>query len=111
MRQEWPALGLRTVFPEEHGGLAGLRGPLIGRDREMHFLHDAYARLETDERGYIVTVFGPPGSGKTRLADEFVSSLGSARVRRGRCLPYGEGITYYPMMLLLRADAGILPTD
>ena len=109
--ETWLALEVSSAVPEEHRGLPGLRAPLIGRDREMRFLNEAYARLETDERPYMVTVFGPPGAGKTRLADEFAASLSGVRVRRGRCLPYGEGITYYSLMLLLRADAGILPTD
>lgn len=109
--EAWPALGVTTALPEEHRGVPGLRAPLIGREKEMRFLHDAYARLANDERAYMVTVFGSPGSGKTRLADDFVSSLAGVRVLRGRCLPYGEGITYYPLMVLIRADAGILPAD
>jgi len=110
-QETWPALEISTALPEEHRGLPGLWAPLIGRDREIRFLHEAFARSETDDRAYMVTIFGQPGSGKTRLADEFVSSLGKVRVRRGRCLSYGEGVTYYPLMLVIRADAGILPSD
>ncbi len=107
----WRAEALLTDVPDQHRGLEGMRAPLIGRDRELRLLREAYARIEGESRAYLVTVFGPAGSGKSRLIDEFVATLGTAQVRRGRCLPYGDAITFYPLLLILRADAGIEPKD
>jgi len=107
----WPAEALVSNVPEPRRGLAGLRSPLIGREREMGLLRDAYSGVRDRGKAYLVTVFGPAGSGKSRLAEEFLASIGAAPVRRGRCLPYGEAITFYPLQLILRADAGIEPDD
>ena len=107
----WSAESLVTDVPDQHRGLEGMRAPLIGRDRELRILHENYGRLVGESRAYLVTVFGPAGSGKSRLVEEFAASLGDARVLRGRCLPYGEAITFYPVQLVLRADAGIVPDD
>jgi class 3 adenylate cyclase/tetratricopeptide (TPR) repeat protein len=107
----WRAEALLTDVPDQHRGIEGLRAPLIGRDRELRLLQEAYARIEGESRAYLVTVFGPAGSGKSRLIDEFVATLGAAQVRRGRCLPYGDAITFYPLLLILRADAGIEHQD
>jgi len=59
-----------------------------------------------------VTVLGPAGVGKSRLAAEFLAEVGEqATVLRGRCLSYGEGITYWPVTELLRAAAGLTDAD
>jgi class 3 adenylate cyclase len=105
--EAWPAASVTTETPEQDRGLPGLRAPLIGRDDELRLLADAYRRLSGQERAYLVTIFGPPGSGKSRLADEFLATLGEARVRRGRCLPYGEAITFYALQSMLREDIGV----
>lgn len=105
--EAWPAEAVATARPEQDRGLPGLRAPLIGRDDELRLLGEAYRRLAGEPRPYLVTIFGPPGSGKTRLAEEFLATLGGARVRRGRCLPYGEAITFYALQGLLREDLGI----
>jgi len=107
----WSAEALVTDVPDQHRGLEGMRAPLIGRDRELRLLREAYARLAGESRAYLVTVFGPAGSGKSRLIDEFVATLDPGIVRRGRCLPYGDAITFYPLTLIVRADAGIEHTD
>src|SRR5688572_4712478 len=103
----WPAQSLSTAVPEQHRGLPGLRAPLIGRDRELRMLVNAHAALAGREQPHLVTVYGPAGSGKSRLTSELLEVIGRERVRFGRCLPYGEGITYYPIQLIVRADAGI----
>ena len=107
----WPALELRSGVPEQHRGLPGLHAPLIGRGRELDALQNAYARVAAEGAPSLVTVYGPPGAGKTRLTSEFAALVGTDRVRIGRCLPYGEAITFYPVQLILWADAGIRPTD
>jgi len=105
------ALHLGSVVPEQRRGVAGLRAPLVGRDDEMRVLVDTHRRLQGDRRPYLVTVFGGAGVGKSRLVAEFVDTVGRAHVRRGRCLPYGQGITLWPIQELLRADVGVLPDD
>ena len=107
----WRAEALLTDVPDQHRGIEGLRAPLIGRDRELRLLQEAYARLEGEARAYLLTVFGPAGSGKSRVVEEFVAAAADRRVRRGRCLPYGDAITFYPVVQILRADAGIQPDD
>ena len=106
--EAWPAEVIATATPEQDRGLPGLRAPLIGRHDELQLLTDAYRRLSGEQRAYLVTIFGPPGSGKSRLAEEFLAALGEARVRRGRCLPYGQAITFYPLQLILREDIGLV---
>jgi len=103
----WPAESVIGAVPAQHRGLPGLRAPLIGRDHEMRTLMQAYDGVAKDGRPHLLTVYGPAGSGKSRLTTEFFASIGGDRVRAGRCLPYGEGITYYAVQLMIRADAGI----
>jgi class 3 adenylate cyclase/tetratricopeptide (TPR) repeat protein len=81
--------------------------PLVGRDRELAVLHDAYARVRADGGCRLVTVLGPPGIGKSRLVRELVASAPEARALTGRCVPYGDGITYWPIATIVRAAAGI----
>ncbi|MBI2772902.1 MAG: AAA family ATPase [Chloroflexi bacterium] len=102
-----PAERILTETPEQHRGLPGLRAPLIGRDHEMRTLVQAHAGLVRSERPHLVTIYGPAGSGKSRLTKELLDVIGHERARSGRCLPYGEGISYYPVQLILREDAGI----
>ena len=60
----------------------------------------------------VVTVIGDAGVGKTRLTQEFVDSVAtSARIVRGRCLPYGDGITFWPIVEVVRGAAGISEAD
>ncbi|HEV2251454.1 MAG TPA: adenylate/guanylate cyclase domain-containing protein [Candidatus Limnocylindria bacterium] len=103
----WPAESVIGDVPEQHRGLPGLHAPLIGRDHELRTLVQAYERVAKDGRPHLLTVYGPAGAGKSRLTAEFFDAIGSDRVRGGRCLPYGEGITYYAVQLIVRADAGI----
>ena len=103
----WPAASVVGDVPEQHRGLPGLRAPLIGRDHELRTLVQAYEGVAKDGRPHLLTVYGPAGAGKSRLMAEFFDAIGGDRVRSGRCLPYGEGITYYAIQLIIRADAGI----
>jgi class 3 adenylate cyclase len=90
----WPAL--------EAIGEAGARGdgraaPLIGRDDDMALLRLTAARVERERAPQLVTIFGHAGVGKSRLVDELVRGLDSAQAVVGRCVPYGDGITYLPL--------------
>jgi class 3 adenylate cyclase/tetratricopeptide (TPR) repeat protein len=98
---------------EEPGarGVSGLSAPLIGRDEELDVLGAVARRVERDCIPQLVTVFGQAGVGKSRLLRELVERLPHTLVLRGRCLPYGEGITYRPLAEAAKARAGILETD
>ncbi len=95
----------------EHGvrGVARhLDSELVGRDAELSDLVRAFDQVRDERTCRLVTVSGEAGIGKTRLTDEFVRRLGlDARVLIGRCLSFGEGITYWPIAEAVRAEAGI----
>ena len=85
--------------------------PLIGREAELDLLANTFERALRDHRAHLVTIYGEPGVGKSRLAREFVASLEGATVLGGRCLPYGEGITYWPLAEMVKSAAGISDAD
>ena len=92
-------------------GAAGLArhldAPLVGRMDELELLRGAWERTVRDGSCHLFTVLGSAGVGKSRLVIEFLSSLeGAARVVQGRCLPYGEGITYWPVVEVLKQLLG-----
>jgi class 3 adenylate cyclase/tetratricopeptide (TPR) repeat protein len=76
--------------------------PLVGRERELHRLRNAHDQALHDRSCQLFTLLGVAGVGKSRLAAEFLGSLGGATIVRGRCLPYGEGITYWPVVEVLK---------
>jgi predicted ATPase/class 3 adenylate cyclase len=89
-----------------------LDAPMIGRDEEMRLLADAFAEVVDDDGSRLVTIVGEAGFGKSRLVDEFVRSLdGRATVLRGRCLPYGDGVTFWPLAEAVRQVAAIAERD
>jgi class 3 adenylate cyclase len=94
-------------------GVPGLRAPLVGRDAELALLGSLFSRTIADGKPNLVTIYGDAGVGKSRLTTEF--SLGAevegASVIRGRCLPYGDGITYWPLAEILKTHAGVLDSD
>ena len=93
----------------EARGLRGLTAPLVGRDEEMLQLLDTAERVQQDRKPVLFTALGAPGIGKSRLAREAGSRLKARgwQVLRGRCLPYGDGITYWPVSEMVRLAAGI----
>lgn len=81
---------------------------LVGRDRESRVLEDAFERTLETGRGHLVTVVGAPGIGKTRLVSEFLAQVGDrAEVITSRCVSYGQGITFWPVVQLLRQSLGL----
>ena len=81
--------------------------PLVGRDGELAQLRQAFERAMRERRAQLFTVFGEAGIGKSRLAAELARSLEwKARVLTGRCLSYGEGITYWPVREIVAQAAG-----
>lgn len=73
----------------------------VGRERELTILRQAWERVQDQQRCELVTVAGDAGVGKSRLVTEFLASI-QGTVLRGRCLPYGEGITYWPVVEVLK---------
>jgi class 3 adenylate cyclase len=79
-----------------------LESPLVGRQRELELLRQAYRRAVAEQSCHLFTVLGAAGIGKSRLVQEFLTELGGpATVVVGRCLSYGEGITYWPLVEIL----------
>ena len=86
-----------------------LETPLVGREREQQRLWRDYEDAVADRTCRLFTLLGPAGIGKSRLVADFIERVGdSADVLRGRCLSYGEGITYWPLVEML-VPLGIEP--
>lgn len=102
----------RVVCARELGRpLRSLSAPLVGRESELELLENTFARTVRDRRATLVTLYGEAGLGKSRLAREFVEATEGATVLKGRCLPYGEGVTYWPVAEMVKASAGISDDD
>ncbi|RAQ97053.1 adenylate/guanylate cyclase domain-containing protein [Thermogemmatispora tikiterensis] len=115
----WVVLGLADEQPASSlvaRARRGLLAPLIGRSLELTLMHATYARVLAERQPHLITLLGPSGIGKSRLVYEFIereqekarSTTGPDEqpvplVMRGRCPPYGEGITYWPLIEILRA--------
>ena len=80
---------------------------MVGRDRELRSLREAFERSAHDRSCQLFTVLGVAGVGKSRLAAEFLGGI-EAQVLLGRCLSYGEGITYAPVIEIVK-QLGELP--
>ena len=81
-----------------------LETPLVGRERERQRLWRDYEDAVADSTCRLFTLLGPAGIGKSRLVRDFLERVGDdADVLRGRCLSYGEGITYWPLVEILIA--------
>jgi class 3 adenylate cyclase/tetratricopeptide (TPR) repeat protein len=86
--------------------------PMVGREAELNRLEQAFAQVVRDGSCYLFTLLGTAGVGKSRLVAEFLVTLtGQAKVVSGRCLPYGEGITYWPLAEVLRDAAAVTEGD
>jgi class 3 adenylate cyclase len=94
-----PAYRLRAVLPAAE---RPLEAPMVGREVELARLQDAFAQAVRERSCQLFTVLGTAGVGKSRLTAEFMHVLTDARVVRGRCLPYGEGITHWPVVEVVK---------
>jgi class 3 adenylate cyclase/tetratricopeptide (TPR) repeat protein len=81
----------------------------VGREREFAVVREAWERAARQRRCELVTVIGDAGVGKSRLAAELLASI-DATIVRGRCPPYGEGITYWPLVEVLK-QLDVSPPD
>jgi class 3 adenylate cyclase len=86
--------------------------PLVGRRAELATLRATFERAKEGSRCELVVVLGQAGVGKTRLIEEFLVSCGDEPVVfTGQCLPYGEGITFWPLTEVLTEAAGLSDAD
>jgi len=109
----WRALRPRSSFGVD--AEIGAPTPFVGRDHELSLLKETYAGVVSESAVQLVTLVGEPGVGKTRLLRELGRWLDAqpdlVSWRQGRCLPYGEGITFWALGEIVKAHAGVLETD
>jgi class 3 adenylate cyclase/DNA-binding SARP family transcriptional activator len=109
----WRVLG--TAEPARPRGVPGITSRLVGRERELTLLETFYRGSTDDARPALVTILGQPGIGKSRLTAEFIAGVRAGpeapAFYQGRCLPYGEGITYWALREILWEAAGIMLGD
>ncbi|HEY5578133.1 MAG TPA: AAA family ATPase, partial [Acidimicrobiia bacterium] len=108
----------RAIAPRSQYGIdatARLATPFLGRNSELALLQHTFRRVLEESSIQLVTITGAPGVGKTRLVREFWSYVdGLPEIvwwRQGRCLPYGEGITFWALGEVVKAQAGIRESD
>ncbi|MGZ8652870.1 MAG: ATP-binding protein, partial [Actinomycetota bacterium] len=107
-----PAFRLVSVAEGAAGRARRLDSPMVGRERQLGLLLQAFDGAEADRTCHLFTVLGPAGVGKSRLVAEFLERLGDrAGAVRGRCLPYGDGITYFPVVEIVKEAAGLADFD
>ncbi|MGH3001328.1 MAG: ATP-binding protein, partial [Gaiellaceae bacterium] len=90
---------------------AGLEAPFVGRDRELRVIKELFHASAGESRAQLASVMGVAGTGKSRLSWEFFKYIdglaGNVRWHAGRCLPYGEGVTYWALAEMVRTRASI----
>jgi class 3 adenylate cyclase/tetratricopeptide (TPR) repeat protein len=113
-----PVRLFRAVEPRARLGSELIRAhdsPFVGREVEQTLLRGLLERCARDSSTQLVTLVGEPGVGKSRLVAELARHVDSLTEvvtwRQGRCLPYGEGITFWALGELVKAHAGIYETD
>ena len=106
---------LRALSLMRPRGVGGLERAFVGRDEETRLLDATYQRVANQGEPQLITILGDAGVGKTRLVREFWERLGSRSPeplrRTGRCLSYGQGITYWPLAEVLKEHLVILESD
>ena len=102
---------LDVVLEDTAGHARHLDSAMVGRHKELEMLDHALDRVVTERTSHLFTLLGPAGVGKSRLVWEFVGPGTEATVLRGRCLSYGEGITYFPLVEIVQEAAGVGRTD
>src|SRR4249919_3779166 len=97
------AYRLLAVEAGAPGRARRLDSPMVGRKRERSALDQAYDRAAGERACHLFTVLGAAGVGKSRLVAEFLDGLDEqTTIVHGRCLPYGEGITFWPLLEVVR---------
>jgi len=113
----WRLIAVRSDLPDRE---SRSDAPLVGRERELRLLAEVFDRAVVDRTCHLVTVLGEAGVGKTRLVREFLAGLGAAppsiddppvTLLAGRCLDYGDGITFWPIAEMVRQSVGTTMND
>ncbi len=108
----WRATHARSLVGQPE---AATQTPFVGRELERTLLYETFLRAERESSVQLVTVVGEPGIGKSRLVTELRTALDDrpevVTWRHGRCMPYGEGITFWALGEIVKAEAGILESD
>ena len=109
----WQATGTRARIAAEV--LAAPATPFVGRAEELAALRSALGRTVRERAVQLVTITGEPGVGKSRLVRELAGVADDAAEliswRQGHCLPYGDGVTFWALGEIVKAEAGILESD
>jgi class 3 adenylate cyclase/tetratricopeptide (TPR) repeat protein len=109
----WEAIETKARFGVDL--LRQVRSPLVGRERERTLLRETLVRVREERSPQLVTLVGVPGIGKSRLVYELMGAVKEGGVltywRQGRSLPYGEGVSYWALGEMIKAQAGVLETD
>jgi class 3 adenylate cyclase/tetratricopeptide (TPR) repeat protein len=103
----WRLLSIR----ETRDRVPRVAASFVGRDYELDLLQNTLSRVIRDKRAHLFTIYGEPGVGKSRLAREFIEGVEGATILVGRSLPYGEGVTYWPLAEMVKVAAGIADDD
>ncbi|MFY9586113.1 MAG: adenylate/guanylate cyclase domain-containing protein [Actinomycetota bacterium] len=107
-----PAYRLTGVTPGAAGVLRRLDAPIVGREHELSLVMQAFERAVRERACHLFTILGSAGVGKSRLTAEVLTALEEqATILRGRCLPYGDGITFFPLLEAIPEAAGIRDDD
>ena len=109
----WEAVAARSLFGVDVE--LQPRRRLVGRVRELDQLLGTLARARAEREPQLVTIVGVPGMGKSRLVQELSAAIEREpeliRWRQGRSLPYGEGVSYWALGEMVKAEAAILESD
>jgi len=91
---------------------ARLQSPMVGRERQLRQLDEAWEQVVNERICHLFTILGAAGVGKSRVVNDFVErDATDARAVYGRCLAYGDGITYWPLGEIVRTLAGLTDAD
>lgn len=105
----WKVISVDKLAPV---GDRNLNSTLVGRDDELKTMVDRFERAVKERTCQLFTLFGSAGVGKSRLTAEFIANVEEkATVLHGRCLPYGDGITFYPLGEAVKTAADITDAD
>jgi class 3 adenylate cyclase/tetratricopeptide (TPR) repeat protein len=105
------AYRLIEVLAESAGHARHLDSPMVGREKELELVRRSLDRVRSERTSYLFTLLGAAGVGKSRLIREFLDGVDDATILRGRCLSYGDGITYYAIAEVVHQAAGIEEAD
>jgi class 3 adenylate cyclase/tetratricopeptide (TPR) repeat protein len=105
------SVAVAAIAEPARRGLPGLHAPMIGRDNELELLGTLARRVADERAPQLVTLFGAAGVGKSRLLSEFAAATPWLRRFEGRCLSYGENVTWWPLAEIVKAQAGIRESD